>query len=201
MKLGFHHPRKKMKERFAGWDCNRQAARSCNNHYQFPRNTLLSKTTCVATMNYRVSTRPTHRSSQTCIPTGSSMGKTMSGSRWLYQTCFPTRTRVFDVNYRVSPRSTHGQVCQSCIPTGSLMTPTTRDMKVHEMYTQCLVLLNRVSFKFVWVCHNIDGFYSKQTVPCVSSWVYCHGLFVKFPIPSQRGGWLETPRVTQFCGS
>jgi len=34
--------------------------------------------------------------------------------------------------------------CQICIPKGSMMTPTTRDMTVRETYTQFIVLSSKV---------------------------------------------------------
>jgi len=34
--------------------------------------------------------------------------------------------------------------CQTCIPKGSIMTPTTRDMTVRETYIQSIVLSNKV---------------------------------------------------------
>ena len=56
---------------------------------------------------------------------------------------------------------------QTCIPTGCMMTPTTRDMTVRETYTQCVVLSNKVCL--VCLCHKVDELNSKQNKPTWSS--------------------------------
>ena len=61
--------------------------------------------------------------------------------------------------------------CQTGIPKGSMMTPTTMDMTVRETYTQCVVLSNKVCHGLVWWCHNADELNSKQNIPmCSSVW-------------------------------
>jgi len=67
--------------------------------------------------------------------------------------------------------------CQTCIPKGSMMTPTTRDMTVRDTYAQCIVLSNKVCL--VCWCHNADELNSKQNIPmCSSVWSRLSSVFL-----------------------
>jgi len=83
----------------------------------------------------------------------------------------PCQPKKWEKHYRLMVSA-----CQTRIPKGSMMTPTTRIMTVRETYTQCIVLSNKVCL--VWWCHNVDELNSKQIYPCVR--VYGHACLRSF---------------------